>query len=263
MLIFLIHFYSANALLSDVSTSNIISLEGKCFDCSLPDYNCLNFGACDSYSNRCLCPQGFGLADCSGIECGSPLRLNRPIRPDNQKCNCDEGWMGVNCNGLPRINPVCTIDLACSEGQSNDNGTCNNSIIPVKQNYLECEVTNKAVVDLLKGRTPKTTLSCEKENSECHFEFWAGGMESFFCSLHDCDFKLTIQGPKNLTDILCPKVQCKCFPGRLLCGEGNSLDLTEWFKSSDGPKGPGTFKCEESFDSSGKLLRYCIFTGIN
>jgi hypothetical protein len=104
-------------------------------------------------------------------------------------------------------------------------------------------------------------LGCEKGTDSCHFEFWAGEVESFFCKLDECNFKHTIGEQKNLTDVFCPKVQCKCFPGRLLCGEGNTLDLTEWFGSEEGPKGPGKFQCDETLDENGVIERSCFFSG--
>ena len=67
---------------------------------------------------------------------------------------------------------------------------------------------------------------------------------------------------KNTTVADCSKLKCKCFPGRLLCGENGSLDLNEWFTSEEGPKGPSTFKCEESY-IEGKLQRSCVFSEDN
>ena len=105
-------------------------------------------------------------------------------------------------------------------------------------------------------------MGCEKEGKSCHFEFWAGDVESFFCTLHECESQHKVGETKNVTEISCPKVQCDCFPGRLLCGEGNTLDLTEWFGSEDGPKGPGKFYCDEFYDSHKLLQRSCYFAGI-
>jgi hypothetical protein len=51
-------------------------------------------------------------------------------------------------------------------------------------------------------------------------------------------------------------------PNKFLCGGGGiDLDLTEWFVSEEGPKGPGEFQCSETYSPSG-LHRECVFTGI-
>ena len=87
--------------------------DDRCFDCHLSQYKCLNWGNCSDISGRCLCSTGFGLNDCSGVckllsrrflttkVCGSLARTERPARgKDEKKCNCDDGWTGINCNGL-------------------------------------------------------------------------------------------------------------------------------------------------------------------
>jgi hypothetical protein len=125
-------------------------------------------------------------------------------------------------------------------------------------------------LNLLKDRKPQLTLSCQNNPSKCNFQFWAGQKESFFCELTECDFKqgyliliifVEYQSSRNITNLKCSKLNCQCFPGRLLCGEGGSLDLTEWFESEEGPVGPGTVTCDEVLKDKGQIDRKCYFTG--
>jgi hypothetical protein len=46
---------------------------------------------------------------------------------------------------------------------------------------------DKAIISLLKDKSPQLTMGCKKDG-HCHFEFWAGEIESFFCDLKDCHF---------------------------------------------------------------------------
>jgi hypothetical protein len=32
-------------------------------------------------------------------------------------------------------------------------------------------------------------MGCEQSDGHCHFEFWAGESESFFCDLKNCSFQ--------------------------------------------------------------------------
>ncbi|KAJ3256010.1 hypothetical protein HK103_005817 [Boothiomyces macroporosus] len=75
-------------------------------------------------------------------------------------------------------------------------------------------------------------------------------------------FSQEFEADKNKTIIECPELECSCYKSRLLCGEGGSLDLTEWFTSEDGPHGPGKFICDESIGSNG-ITRNCLFTEDN
>lgn len=56
-------------------------------------------------------------------------------------------------------------------------------------------------------------------------------MESFYCSLKDCDFDYAYT--KSFAAYKCQSMKCKCVPGRMLCGENGSLDLTEWLDSKE------------------------------
>lgn len=84
------------------------------------------------------------LVNITNVECGSLANPQRPLRPaDQTECHCDDGWTGINCNGNSSINLVCTKNDACNSliplGQ---NATCYNSVKPVKQNHMMCDVTS-------------------------------------------------------------------------------------------------------------------------
>lgn len=82
-----------------------------------------------------------------------------------KSCECDEGWTGINCN-------VCTSDRACDAlmTETDDGGVCYTGGEVVKQNYQMCDVTNKAIRDLLGAQIPQVTFTCHKEFGECDFQ---------------------------------------------------------------------------------------------
>jgi ABC-type multidrug transport system ATPase subunit len=188
------------------------------------------------------------------IVCGSLAQKERPLRPPGHSCGCDEGWAGINCN-------VCTQNSVCdSLIPTGQNGTCYNHFGPVNRNHIMCDVTNQAIVKLLaeQGRKPKLSLGCDKDR-HCHFEFWAGDDESFFCEMDECHFKEEFQPTMNLTTAICPKMRCRCYPDRLLC-QKNGLSFSDWFDDpEEGPNGPGTFVCEERYDGL-HIERHCTFS---
>lgn len=82
----------------------------------------------------------------------------------DQSCECDEGWMGINCN-------VCKSDRACDAlTETGDGGVCYTGGEVVKQNYQMCDVTNRAIRDLLGAKVPQVTFTCEKASGECDFQ---------------------------------------------------------------------------------------------
>lgn len=88
---------------------------------------------------------------------------DRPIR-DGPSCQCDEGWTGINCN-------VCTEDKACDAlMQTGDGGVCYQRGEVVNHNFQMCDVTNKAIRDLLKTQIPQVTFTCKKEDRKCDFQ---------------------------------------------------------------------------------------------
>lgn len=166
--------------------------------------------------------------------CGSLADgANRPPRTGNT-CDCKEGWGGINCN-------VCQEDSACDammpEGQS---GVCYKEGVTVKQNFQMCDVTNRKILDQLGSQKPQVTFSCEAEDQTCNFQFWVDQKESFYCGLDTCDWSMEAQVDKNVTSYKCENVQCKCVPGRFLCGENGSIDLGAFLDQVI--KGPATFE---------------------
>jgi len=105
----------------------------------------------------------FGLLT-SLIVCGSlGAGNNRPMRQDKY-CECEEGWTGINCN-------VCTSNKACNammpEGEG---GVCYQNGEVVKENYQMCDVTNVKIVDILEGKRPQVTFTCDAEDDTCAFQ---------------------------------------------------------------------------------------------
>lgn len=96
--------------------------------------------------------------------CGSLARgLDRPVR-EGDSCGCDEGWTGINCN-------VCTENKACDAlMQTKDGGVCYQRGEVVKENYQMCDVTNKAIRNLLGTQIPQVTFNCNSEDHKCDFQ---------------------------------------------------------------------------------------------
>lgn len=65
--------------------------------------------------------------------------------------------------------------------------------------------------------------------------------ESFYCELDTCTSNSDNTYDQNSTNYRCENINCKCIPDRMLCGEGGSLDLTEFLDQSI--KGPAQFNC--------------------
>lgn len=82
---------------------------------------------------------------------------------------------------------------------------------------------------------------------------WVDQVESFYCALEECSWELQSTHDRNITDYECEKVKCECIPGRTLCGEGGTIDLSEFL--TEGITGPATFSCDSS-----KSRDSCIFS---
>jgi len=85
-------------------------------------------------------------------------------------CECGDGWTGINCN-------VCTTNKACNalmpkpdDGEERSGGVCYQNGEVVKENYQMCDVTNKKIVDILDGRRPQVTFTCNAEHETCDFQ---------------------------------------------------------------------------------------------
>lgn len=138
---------------------------------------------------------------------------------------------------------MCTSDESCDafmpEGLK---GTCYTGGILVNKNYQMCDVTNRKILDILKGQIPQVTFSCNETAKECNFQFWVDQRESFFCGLDECEFQTEMKGSTNITTYHCPNVYCKCIPDRMLCGEAGSIDISDFLTETI--RGPGDFECD-------------------
>ncbi|KAL8988792.1 MAG: hypothetical protein Q9177_002186 [Variospora cf. flavescens] len=203
-----------------------------CFNCNLEAFQCAQYGSCNKYNGKCSCPAGFGSDDCSKPLCGSLAQgKDRPMR-EGDGCNCAEGWGGINCN-------VCETDNACDAMMpERKDGICYKEGIVVKENHQMCDVTNRKILDQLKEKKPQITFACNAEKEECNFQFWVGGVESFYCDLDTCAFSHKTEYDRNSTRYHCEHIRCACIPGRMLCGEEGSIDIGEFLKADI--KGPAS-----------------------
>ncbi|KAI0635999.1 hypothetical protein C8Q77DRAFT_1052354 [Trametes polyzona] len=224
-----------------------------CFNCQLDAFTCGNFGECSKFDGQCKCPPGWAGIDCLTPQCDSLADgEHRRQREDGKECECKEGWGGINCN-------VCKTDDACigfplrgqptGDDERVGNMTCYKGGETVFNNHQMCNVTNRKILDMLPDRPPQVTFSCDKESDTCQFQFWTAQVESFYCELRECTSRAEHSYEKNATYYDCEKIQCKCVPGRFICGEDGSLDITDFLKEDI--KGPASFSC-----TSGKGCRF-------
>ncbi|GJN87353.1 hypothetical protein Rhopal_000302-T1 [Rhodotorula paludigena] len=216
------------------------------FNCVLPAFSCLNNGQCNSFNGQCICPPGFGGEDCSKPLCGSLADGSERYPREGESCDCKDGWTGINCN-------VCETDEACEdliareppslrggkEEDDDDKAVCYKEGYGVKEMYQMCDVTNRKILDMLPNRPPQVTFTCDMASQECGFQFWIGRVESFYCGLQNCTATHEVGYEQNSTEYRCEQVQCACIPGRMLCGENGSVDITDFL--AEEIKGPGKF----------------------
>ena len=55
-------------------------------------------------------------------------------------------------------------------GPIDDGAVCYQNGDVVKENYQMCDVTNTKIVDILKGRKPQVTFTCNAEDETCAFQ---------------------------------------------------------------------------------------------
>ncbi|KAG0357734.1 ATP-binding cassette sub- G member 2 [Gamsiella multidivaricata] len=208
-----------------------------CFNCLLDAFPCSHFAPCNRYDGRCNCPPGFAGDNCSVPVCGALSDgKDRPQREKDQKCQCKDGWAGINCN-------VCTADHVCdSLVPSGKNGTCYDGGLTVFENFQQCDVTNRKILDTLgPDQPPAITFSCNQQNKTCDFQFWVDQVESFYCHLDECTFGQDIQYDKTVTTYKCPKIKCSCIPDRMLCGKDGSVNIDDFL--AEEIQGPADFVC--------------------
>ncbi len=104
-----------------------------------------------------------------------------------------------------------------------------------------CDVTNKQIRNLLKEKVPQVTFSCNKKDATCDFQFWVQELESFYCHLNACTSDSFNTHDQNATNYNCEHIKCSCIPGRMMCGENGSLDLTDFLDQEI--NGPASFDC--------------------
>ncbi|KAF8339814.1 uncharacterized protein EI90DRAFT_2967001 [Cantharellus anzutake] len=220
-----------------------------CFNCLLPAFTCGQYGECNPYDGQCRCPPGFGGIDCMTPLCGALADGDhRYPRPEGEECECKDGWGGINCN-------VCQTDEAClgfpvgninfktnANGEPDFNMTCYKGGETVRENFQMCDVTNRKILDMLPGRPPQVSFNCEKDGGTCAFQFWIGKVESFYCALDNCTTSAEIGYNQNITNSACDHIKCSCIPGKMLCGEEGSIDISDFL--TEEIKGPAFFKCK-------------------
>lgn len=215
-----------------------------CFNCNLDDFVCMQYGNCTQSSGKCSCPAGFGGEDCSQPLCGSLADgKDRPPRASDAPCQCKDGWEGINCN-------VCKTNDACDEMMpgKTKGGVCYREGVVVKENFQMCDITNRKILDTLKDKKPQATFSCNAEREECNFQFWVEQQESFYCALDTCSWNMHVTDSKNTTKYECKNIECKCVPGRMLCGSKNSIDISDFLDQEI--KGPAEFTSVRTYGNS-------------
>ena len=107
--------------------------------------------------------------------CGSLGRgRDRPMRKGS-KCECDEGWTGINCN-------VCTSNKACNALMpGGEGGVCYKNGELVKYNNQACKVTNKKITTLLGAQKPEVTFTCSEDDETCDFQCWLSKSYCIVC----------------------------------------------------------------------------------
>ncbi|KAF8330210.1 hypothetical protein F5887DRAFT_896041 [Amanita rubescens] len=218
-----------------------------CFNCLLPAFNCGQYGECDPYNGQCKCPAGWGGIDCLTPQCDSLAEgKHRRLREDGKSCQCEQGWGGINCNVCQNDNACRGFPLSGGIPSTNQDGTANMTCYKggetVFNNHQMCNVTNRKILDMLPGRPPQVTFSCDTNNHTCAFQFWTAEVESFYCALDQCDSKAKVGYEFNSTSYNCKKMKCSCVPGRFICGEDGSVDIGEFLREKI--RGPGTFSCK-------------------
>ncbi|GAA5876426.1 hypothetical protein JCM1840_006022, partial [Sporobolomyces johnsonii] len=217
------------------------------FNCVLPAFTCLNNAVCNDYNGQCICPPGFGGEDCAKPLCGSLADGQERFPREGDTCTCEEGWTGINCN-------VCETDQACenlvfrdpgsklkggSRDDEDESAVCYKEGFGVKEVYQMCDVSNRKILDMLPNRPPQVTFTCDMTVQTCGFQFWIGRVESFYCGLNNCSVTHDVGFDANTTQYTCQDVECACIPGRMLCGEDGSVDISEFL--TEEIKGPGKF----------------------
>ncbi|EEB91016.1 hypothetical protein MPER_10699 [Moniliophthora perniciosa FA553] len=214
----------------------------------LPAFTCGQYGECNPYDGQCKCRPGWSGIDCLTPQCDSLTdgEQRRPREP-GKSCECKEGWGGISCN-------VCKADDACvgfpmHGGVPEDgdlpvgNMTCYKGGETVFNNHQMCNVTNRKIIDQVGADKPvQVTFGCDSEDATCTFQFWVAEIESFYCALDGCSSEVKHGYDTNTTIYQCDELKCSCVPGRFICGENGSVDISDFLKEEI--KGPAKFSCK-------------------
>ncbi|KAF8173928.1 ABC-2 type transporter-domain-containing protein [Pholiota molesta] len=161
------------------------------------------------------------------FSCGQFAECNKY---DGQ-CKCPPGWSGIDClepqcdslaDGEHRTPRAPGTTCKCKDGWSGIN--CN-----------VCKNDNACVGFPLAGGV----VVDDPNDSTCSFQFWTAQVESFYCALQECASGSKAEYGTNSTVYDCQKIQCKCVPGRFLCGETERVDISDFLTQEI--KGPAKF----------------------
>ena len=125
-----------------------------------------------------------------------------------------------------------------------EGGVCYKTGLVVNENYQMCNITNRKILDILKGKQPQATFSCNANDATCNFQFWVDQVESFYCALDTCTSSGETFSDHNSTKYQCENIKCKCVPGKFLCGEDGSVDIGEFLDESI--RGPASFTSQST-----------------
>ena len=78
---------------------------------------------------------------------------------------------------------------------------------------------------------------CKQETN--NLIVWVDQRESFYCALDHCQWSGEHEETQNSTSYICEHIKCRCIPGRMLCGEADSIDIGSFLTQKI--KGPATF----------------------
>ncbi|KAF9976915.1 hypothetical protein BGZ73_007532 [Actinomortierella ambigua] len=149
--------------------------------------------------------------------------------PYDGRCLCPDGFAGDNCK----------------------NGTCYTGGLTVHENFQQCRVTNRKILDTLgPDQPPAITFNCNGLNKTCDFQFWVAEEESFYCHLDGCEFGQDVRHDKIINTYKCPNIKCSCVPGRMLCGKDGSINIDDFLEEEI--HGPAEFECTDA--------KTCVFT---
>jgi len=161
------------------------------------------------------------------------ITLNVMLSFEHAVCQRDDA-----CIGFPLAGGISSLD---TEEIDITNMTCYKGGETVFNNHQMCNVTSKCfsydsclvleyftpadrkILDMLPGRPPQVTFSCDRMSSTCDFQFWAATVESFYCFLEDCTSETQPGYDANTTIYACERIKCACIPGRFICGEDGSV----------------------------------------